>query len=65
MKKIIFWVRVSNISAFVAIMVLIINRFFDIYIENFMPFFIIGCLAVFFYLLSEILKFFIKKNLKK
>jgi hypothetical protein len=64
MTKISFWIWVSNISAFVSIIILIVLRFFDNYIKNFTPFLIIGCLSIFLYVLSEILKFFIKKSIK-
>ncbi|KIC01723.1 hypothetical protein OA88_12375 [Flavobacterium sp. JRM] len=64
MKRISFWVWTSNISAFVAVMILITIRFFDTYIKIFTPFLIIGCLSIFLYVLSEILKFFIKKSIK-
>ncbi len=65
MKKIIFWTRLSNISAIIAIAVGVILRFFESNITNFIPFMIIAILSILLYLTSEVFKFLIKKKLKK
>ena len=62
MNKLVFWVRLSNISAVIGITIGIIMRFFENRIANFIPFILIAVLSIFTYLLSEIFKFIIKKR---
>lgn len=64
MKRLVFWNRLSNVSAILGILILILLRFFDDYIKNIIPFLALGCLTIIFYLLSEIMKFTLKKKNK-
>jgi hypothetical protein len=64
MRSLLFWNRLSNISAILGILILILLRFFDDYIKNIIPFLVLGCLTIIFYLLSEIMKFILKKKTK-
>lgn len=63
MGKINFWMKVSNYSIIVCGIVLIAKMFLRKYLETIIvPILFLGALALFIFLLSEIMKFILKRK---
>lgn len=63
MKKIDFWIKASNYSIFICGIVLIAEMFFTKYLGNItMPILFVGVLALIIFLISELMKFILKKR---
>lgn len=64
MKKIEFWAKASNYSIAVCGVVLIAKIFFRKYLENIIiPSLFIGGIALIIFILSELLKFILKRKI--
>jgi len=65
MEKIIFWEKVSNISAVLVAILFVTLTYFDEYIKKIeMIIVIFSILMLFIFVFSEIMKFIIKKKLQ-
>ncbi len=63
MKNYTFWGKASNYSIFVCGIVLIAKMFFRKYLENIiLPLLVVGGISLLIFLLSELMKFIIKKK---
>ena len=64
MDKLIFWKKVSNTSGVLIAILFITLTYFDEYIKKIeIIIVILSILMIFIFVFSEIMKFFIKKNL--
>ncbi len=63
MKKLDFWIKVSNYSIIVCGIVLIVKMFFRKYLENvIIPILFLGGIALLTFFISELMKFIIKEK---